>query len=125
MDFDSIVVGAGVIGLAVGRELARSGRQVLVLGDGPEDYHDFDPALELVYQPTANVLEANAVLTWERHHHFRPSGWSLQDYDYRKPSDFNMTRGSAATSQDLSRSEAPSASGISPMSGLDGTGLSP
>ncbi|MDC1360220.1 FAD-dependent oxidoreductase, partial [Gammaproteobacteria bacterium] len=30
-DFDSVVIGAGVVGLAIARELAISGRQVLVL----------------------------------------------------------------------------------------------
>ena len=30
-DFDSIVIGAGVVGLAVARELAISGRKVLII----------------------------------------------------------------------------------------------
>ena len=31
MDFDSVVIGAGVVGLAVARSLSNSGRKVLLL----------------------------------------------------------------------------------------------
>ena len=84
---------------------APQGTQEWVLGDNVSDYYELvvdtsdhgKVSLTLQFQPTANVYSENYVTDWERRFNFRPASWTINDYDYHKPHDFNMTKSSNDT----------------------------
>lgn len=76
------------------------GREEFVIGDSATAYDghrkskvmDAEAELELHHPGSGSKIGPRTLVDWRRQLHFRPSSWSIQDYDYKKSRDFNMTK---------------------------------